>query len=58
MILEKLLTMLLGKYDIDQEDIDKLKKILAKVRFVEKDGKDYMVIEIGEGIELTILQKK
>jgi hypothetical protein len=58
MILEKLLSVLLGKYDIEEKDIEKLKKVLEKVKFVEKDGKSLMVIEIGEGIELTIVQKK
>jgi len=41
-----------------KEDIDKVKKILDKVKFTKRDGKDVMLIEIGEGIELSIVQKK
>lgn len=58
MILEKILSILMDKYDIDKEDIDKVKKMIGKISFTEKDGKDVMVIDIGEGIELTIVQKK
>ena len=58
MIISKILDVLLEKYDIKQEDVDKVKKILDKVTFTKRDGKNVMVIEIGEGIELTIVQKE
>jgi hypothetical protein len=57
-IINKILDVLLDKYDIEQEDIDKVKKILDKVTFTKRDGKNVMLITIGEGIELTILQKE
>lgn len=58
MILERIVDILTDKYDIKKEDIDKVKKILDKVKFTKRDGKDIMLIEIGEGIELSIVQKK
>ena len=58
MIINKILDVLLDKYDIEEEDVDKVKKILDKVSFTKRDGKNVMVIEIGEGIELTIVQKE
>lgn len=58
MILEKIVDILTNKYDIQKEDVEKVKKILGKVKFTKRDGKDVMLIEIGDGIELSIVQKK
>lgn len=58
MIIQKILDILLDKYDVEKEDVDKVKKILNKVSFTKRDGKEVMVIDIGEGIELTIVQKE
>lgn len=58
MIVNKILDILLDKYDIEKEDVDKVKKMLDKVTFTKRDGKDVMVISIGEGIELSIVQKR
>ena len=57
MIVNKILDILLDKYDIEKEDVDKVKKMLDKVSFTKRDGKNVMVISIGEGIELSIVQK-
>lgn len=58
MILEKIVNILTDKYDIEKEDVEKVKNILDKVKFTKRDGKDVMLIEIGEGIELSIVQRK
>ena len=58
MIINKILDVLLDKYDIEEEDVDKVKKILDKVSFTKRDGKNVMLITIGEGIELSIVQKR
>ena len=58
MIINKILDVLLEKYDIEEEDVDKVKKILDKVSFTKRDGKNVMLITIGEGIELSIVQKE
>ena len=57
-IINKILDVLLDKYDIEEEDVDKVKKILDKVSFTKRDGKNVMLITIGEGIELSIVQKE
>lgn len=58
MILERIIDILTKKYDIQDEDVEKVKKILDKIKFTKRDGKDVMLVEIGEGIELSIVQKK
>ncbi len=58
MIVNKILDILLDKYDIEKEDVDKVKKMLDKIKFTKRDGKDVMIIDIGEGIELSIVQKQ
>ena len=57
-ILDSILNKVLDKYDIDDKDIAKVKRFLDKVKFTKIDGEDYMLIEIGDGIELKIKQKK
>jgi len=57
-IVNKILDILLDKYDIEKEDVDKVKKMLDKIKFTKRDGKDVMIIDIGEGIELSIVQKQ
>jgi hypothetical protein len=57
-IVNKILDILLDKYDIEKEDVDKVKRVLDKVSFTKRDGKNVMVISIGEGIELSIVQKE
>ena len=58
MIVNKILDILLDQYDIEKEDVDKVKKMLDKIKFTKRDGKDVMIIDIGEGIELSIVQKQ
>ena len=57
-IINNILESVLEKYDVKKEDIEKVKKILEKVEFTKRNGKDVMVIDIGDGVELTIVQKK
>jgi len=56
-IIDNILESVLEKYDVKKEDIEKVKKILEKVEFTKRNGKDVMVIDIGDGVELTIVQK-
>lgn len=56
-IIDNILESVLEKYNIQKEDIEKVKKILGKIEFTKRDGRDVMVIDIGDGIELTIVQK-
>lgn len=58
MIIDEILKALLSKVGIEEKDIDKAKEILNKIEFTIKDGKKVMVIHIGDGVELTIVQKE
>ena len=55
-LLDILLDKVMDKYDIEQKDIDKAKRMMDKVKFVKRDGENYMIIDIGDGIELSIKQ--
>jgi len=55
-LIDVLLDKVMDKYGIEQKDIDKAKRIMDKVKFVKRDGENYMVIDIGDGIELSIKQ--
>tara|TARA_R100000742_G_C4261338_1_gene79113 strand:+ start:125 stop:304 length:180 start_codon:yes stop_codon:yes gene_type:complete len=57
MIIDRLIESVMDKYGIETEDIEKIKKIIRKVRFTKRNGEDYMIIDIGEGVELSIKQK-
>jgi ethanolamine ammonia-lyase large subunit len=55
-LIDVLLDKVMDKYGIEQKDIDKAKRIMDKVKFVKRNGENYMVIDIGDGIELSIKQ--
>ncbi len=55
-LLDILLDKVMDKYCIEQKDIDKAKRMMDKVKFVKRDGENYMIIDIGDGIELSIKQ--
>jgi len=57
-MIENILKGLLNRIGIEEKDIDKAKEILSKIEFTVKDGKKVMVIHIGDGVELTIVQKE
>lgn len=57
-IIDSILNKVLDKYDIDETDIAKVKRFLDKIKFTKIDGEDYMLIDIGDGIELKIKQEK
>jgi len=57
-LIDGILDKVLDKYGIEEKDIDKVKRFLDKIKFTKIDGEDYMLIDIGDGIELKIKQKK
>lgn len=57
-MIETILKGLLTRVGIEEKDIDKAKEILNKIEFTVKDGQKVMVIHIGEGVELTVVQKE
>lgn len=57
-MIDEILKNLLARVGIEEKDIDKAKEILNKIEFTVKDGKKVMIIHIGDGVELTIVQKE
>jgi hypothetical protein len=57
-MIEEILKGLLSRVGIEEKDIDKAKEILNKIEFTVKDGKKVMIVHIGDGVELTIVQKE
>ena len=55
-LIDVLLDKVMDKYGIEQKDIDKAKRMMDKVKFVKCNGENYLVIDIGDGIELSIKQ--
>tara|TARA_Y100000004_G_scaffold23884_1_gene24140 strand:+ start:443 stop:616 length:174 start_codon:yes stop_codon:yes gene_type:complete len=55
-LIDVLLDKVMDKYGIEQKDIDKAKRMMDKVKFVKRNGENYLVIDIGDGIELSIKQ--
>ncbi len=42
------------KIDVNQEDIDKATEILDMISFTKQDGKDVILINIGDNVEIKI----
>lgn len=57
-MIDDILKALLSRVGIKEKDIDKAKELLEKVEFTIKDGKKVMIVHIGEGIELSVIQKE
>ena len=57
-LVENIVDNIMEKYGIERQDIDKAKRIIDKIRFTKRDGNNYMIIDIGDGIELSIKQEK
>ena len=46
----------MDKVGIEQAHIDKTKEILDMVSFTKEDGKDIILIKVGENVEVKITQ--
>ena len=57
-LVENIVDNIISRYGIERQDIDKVKKIIDKIKFTKRDGDNYMIIDIGDGIELSIRQDK
>ena len=53
-ISDTILAAIMQKLGIEQDDIDKSKEILDMVTFTKEDGKEIIIIEVGENIEIKI----
>jgi ethanolamine ammonia-lyase large subunit len=55
-LIDVLLDRMMDKYGIERKDIDKAKRMMDKVEFVKRNGENYLIIDIGDGMELSIKQ--
>lgn len=55
-MIDTILKAVMARFGIEEKDIDKIKFLLNKVEFTKVDGKNMMLIKIGEGVELKIEQ--
>lgn len=55
-LIDVLLDKMMDKYGIERKDIDKAKRMMEKVEFVKRNGENYLIIDIGDGMELSIKQ--
>lgn len=56
-MIDEIVKRLLSVFGLREEDVEKVKQLLDKIDFTVKDGKKVMIVKIGDGIELTIVQK-
>ena len=53
-IADKILEAVMDKVGVEQSHIDKSKEILEMITFTKENGKDIIVIEVGENIQIKI----
>lgn len=56
MIMDKVIEAVMDHFGITTMDVEKVKKIIQKVEFTKLDGEDVLIVHIGKGIWLTIVQ--
>jgi|TARA_B100000085_G_scaffold278281_2_gene299874 ethanolamine ammonia-lyase large subunit len=56
-LIDGILESVLKKYGIEKTDIDKAKRVMDKIKFTKRNGENYLIIDIGDGVELSIKQK-
>ncbi len=57
-ISETIIETILDRINVEQEDIDKATEILDMISFTKEDGRDVVVVKIGENVELKIYKWK
>tara|TARA_Y100000004_G_scaffold182390_1_gene229092 strand:- start:561 stop:734 length:174 start_codon:yes stop_codon:yes gene_type:complete len=53
-ISEAIIGTILEKLDIEQKDIDKATAILDMISFTKENGKDVILIKVGDNVEIKI----
>ena len=53
-IADTIISTIMERLGIEQDDIDKSKEILEMITFTKEDGKEIILIEVGENIEVKI----
>ena len=53
-ISETLIGTILDKLKIEQKDIDKATEILDMISFTKEDGKDIILVQVGDNVQIKI----
>ena len=53
-ITESIIGTILAKLDIKEEHIEKATEILDMVHFTKENGKDVIIVQVGENVQLKI----
>ena len=53
-ISEAIIGTILDKLNVEQKDIDKATEILDMISFTKENGKDVIVVKIGDNVEVKI----
>tara|TARA_Y100001973_G_C5062634_1_gene263487 strand:+ start:377 stop:550 length:174 start_codon:yes stop_codon:yes gene_type:complete len=53
-ITETIIGTILDRLNVEQKDIDKATEILDMISFTKEDGKDVILIEVGDNVEIKI----
>lgn len=55
-ITETIIGTIMEKLNVEQKDIDKATEILDMVSFTKENGKDIILIEIGDNVQIRIIK--
>lgn len=55
-ITDAIIETVMKKVGIEQSHIDKSKEILDMLTFTKEDGKDIILIKVGENVEIKIVR--
>ena len=53
-ITESLIGTILDRLNVEQKDIDKATEILDMISFTKENGKDVIIVQIGDNVEIKI----
>ena len=53
-ITDKILESVLERINVEQSDIDKATAILDMISFTKENGKDIILIQVGDNVEIKI----
>jgi hypothetical protein len=53
-VTESIIGTILDKLNIDQGDIDKATEILDMVTFTKENGKDIILVQVGDNVQIKI----
>lgn len=53
-ITENIIASILDKLNVEQQDIDKAVEILDMVSFTKEDGKDIILVQVGDNVQIKV----